>query len=111
MYENIFKRFDEIETKEIAPGFYSKLIHTDTNTINFIEVNAGCAIPRHRHVHQQCSFVLEGIFELTVDNTPHQLDKGIFAVIPADAWHSGRAITNCRLIDIFSPAREDYQNL
>lgn len=111
MEEGIFKRFSEIDTKEIAPGFFSKLIHTDANTINFIEVKAGCSIPRHNHVHQQCSFVIEGIFELTVNHETRQLNQGLFAIIPANAWHSGKAITDCKLIDIFSPARDDYKNL
>src|ERR1700744_2746909 len=111
MDESIFKRFSDIETKEIAPGFFSKLIHTETNTINFIEVKAGCSVPRHKHIHQQCSFVVEGEFELTVNDVPQILNTGLFAVIPSEVFHSGRAITKCKPIDIFSPVREDYRNL
>jgi len=111
MEQSIFQRFDDIDTKEIAPGFFSKLIHTETNTINFIEVKAGCAVPQHKHMHQQCSFVTEGEFELTVNNVPQMLDKGSFAVIPSNVWHGGKAITDCKLIDIFSPVREDYKDL
>lgn len=111
MDTSIFHHFSEIKTKEIAPGFFSKLIHTETNTINFIEVKAGCSVPRHRHIHQQCSFVIEGKFELTVNDIPQILDAGLFAVIPSNAWHSGTAVTDCKLIDIFSPVREDYKNL
>jgi len=111
MDTSIFQRFSDINTKEIAPGFFSKLIHTENNTINFIEVKAGCSVPRHQHIHQQCSFVIEGKFELTVNDVPQTLDTGLFAVIPSNAWHSGAAITDCKLIDIFSPVREDYRNL
>ena len=111
MDTSIFHHFDDIETKEIAPGFFSKLIHTETNTLNFIEVKAGCSVPRHRHIHQQCSFVIEGEFELTVNDVPQLLNTGLFAVIPSNVWHSGTAITDCRLIDVFSPVREDYKNL
>ena len=106
-----FYDFTDIAVKEIAPGFLSKLIHTETNTINFIEVNAGCSIPRHQHFHEQCSFVIEGKFELTVNDVPQILERGLFAIIPPNTWHSGTAITDCRLIDIFSPAREDYKQL
>ena len=111
MDTSIFHHFSDIKTKEIAPGFFSKLIHTGTNTINFIEVKAGCSVPRHRHVNEQLSFVIEGKFELTVNETPQLLDTGLFAIIPPNVWHSGKAITDCRLIDIFSPAREDYKLL
>ncbi|SHN11046.1 cupin domain-containing protein [Mucilaginibacter sp. OK098] len=111
MDTSIFHHFDDIETKEIAPGFFSKLIHTETNTVNFIEVKAGCSVPRHRHIHEQCSFVIEGEFELTVNDIPQLLNTGLFAIVPSNVWHSGKAITNCRLIDLFSPVREDYKNL
>lgn len=111
MDELIFGRFDDIVTKEIAPGFFSKLIHSKANTINFIEVKAGCTVPRHKHFHQQYSFVIEGKFEMTVNDIPQVLEPGIFAAIPSDAWHSGIAITDCKLIDIFSPVREDYRAL
>jgi quercetin dioxygenase-like cupin family protein len=111
MDEPVFRKFSDIETKEIVPGYFSKLIHTENNTVNFIEVKAGDAIPRHRHIHQQCSFVIEGKFEMTVDDVAQVLEPGTFAVIPSNAWHSGIAVTDSRLIDIFSPVREDYRNL
>jgi hypothetical protein len=31
------------------------------------------------------------------------------AIIPGGVEHSGRTLTTCRVIDIFSPAREDYR--
>jgi len=111
MDTSIFHHFNDIETKEIAPGFFSKLIHTQSNTINFIEVKAGNSVPRHQHINEQYAFVIEGKFELTVNDIPQVLDPGLFALIPPNVWHSGIAITDCKLIDIFSPAREDYKLL
>ena len=111
MNDLIFQHFDDIATKEVAPGFFSKLIHSDTNTINFIEVKAGCSVPRHKHIHMQFSFVIEGKFEMKVNDVAKLLEPGVFASIPSEAWHSGTAITDCRLIDIFSPVREDYRAL
>ncbi len=109
--ENIFRSFSEINPKEIAPGFFSKFIHTETNTFNFIEVKAGCTVPLHQHLHEQLSFVLEGKFELTVNGEAKILEPGLFAVIPANAVHGGFSVTDCKLIDVFSPVREDYKNL
>jgi quercetin dioxygenase-like cupin family protein len=106
-----FYSFSEIAVKEIAPGFFSKLIHTQNNTINFIEVKAGGTVPLHQHIHEQSSFVIEGEFEMTIDGVTTVLNAGLYAIIPSNAVHGGKAVTDCRLIDIFSPAREDYKKL
>jgi quercetin dioxygenase-like cupin family protein len=111
MQEDIFRSFSNIQTKEIAPGFLSRFIHTETNTLNFIEVTSGSIVPLHQHVHEQLSFVMEGKFEMTVDGVKKVLAQDTFAVIPPNAVHGGVAVTDCRLIDIFSPVREDYKNL
>lgn len=111
MDTTIFHHFSDIATKEVAPGFFSKLIHTETNTINFLDVKAGSSIPLHKHVHQQCSFALEGRFELTVNGQAQVLEPGFFAIIPSDVEHGGTALSDCKLVDIFSPVREDYRAL
>jgi len=105
----MFQQFAAIKAKEIAPGFLSKLIHTENNTINFLEVKAGSILPLHYHPHEQSSFVLEGSFEMTVDGETKILTASDFVLIPGGVAHSGKAITDCRLIDIFSPVREDYR--
>ena len=105
----MFNQFSNIPVKEIAPGFFSKLIHTDHNTINFLEVTPGSSIPLHQHPHEQSSFVLEGEFEMTVGEETQLLTADTFVLIPGNVRHGGRAITHCKLIDIFSPVREDYR--
>jgi quercetin dioxygenase-like cupin family protein len=104
-----FQQFSSIANKELAPGFDCKLVHTQNNTINFLTVKAGSVLPLHQHPHEQSSFVLEGEFEMTVGNDVRLLTPDTFCVIPGDTLHGGRAITDCRLIDVFSPVREDYR--
>src|SRR5476651_304778 len=111
MLQPPFQYFDDIVTREIAPGFFSKLIHTPTNTINFITVKAGCSVPLHQHLHRQSSFVIEGEFKMTVDSQTQVLTPASFVVIEPNIIHGGTAVTDCKLIDIFDPVREDYKKL
>jgi hypothetical protein len=47
--------------------------------------------------------------KLIVNGTPHRLTTGVSFVIPPDVPHSGRALSNCRVLDVFAPVREDYK--
>jgi quercetin dioxygenase-like cupin family protein len=106
-----FHSLANIDVKEIAPGFMSKLIHTAGNTFNFIEVRAGNAVPMHTHIHEQSSFVLDGQFEMTIAGETQMLSPGTFCIIPTMVSHGGKAITDCKLLDVFNPVREDYRAL
>ena len=109
MNTEIFKQFADIQPREMSPGFISRIIHTESNTINFLEIKAGSVSEVHSHPHHQCAFVLEGEFELTVNGEPQVLSTGLFATIPSNVPHGGRAITDCKLLDIFNPVREDFK--
>lgn len=109
MNKNYFKALSEAKPVEIFPGFTGRFIHTATMTLVFWDIKAGSIVPEHSHVQEQIANVLEGEFELTVDGNSQVLVPGIAAVIPSHVKHSGMAITDCKLFDVFSPVREDYK--
>jgi len=53
--------------------------------------------------------VISGRFEFTVGPETRILEPGMAAVIPGNTLHAGRALTACRVLDVFSPVREDYR--
>ena len=93
---------------EILPGFKARMIHTDRTTTAFWEIEQGSVLPLHHHIHEQISIVTKGELELTVDGITHVLSPGQVLVIPSNVPHTGRALTDVEVTDVFSPVREDY---
>jgi quercetin dioxygenase-like cupin family protein len=98
-----------IESKEIMPGYVGKLIHGASMTIAFWEVAEGAAVPEHSHINEQIMQVLEGAFEFTVAGVTKVYRPGELVIIPPHIPHSGKALTPCKLMDVFSPVREAYK--
>jgi quercetin dioxygenase-like cupin family protein len=95
----------------LAPGFQARLIHTANLTLAYVDIEAGADLPEHFHIHEQILNLLEGEFELVLGGRRMPLQAGQVVVIPSNVPHSGRAITNCRVIDVFQPVREDLKQL
>ena len=100
---------NHILPKEVFPGFVGKFIHTENMTFAYWEIKKGSALPEHSHVHEQVVNMLEGEFEILLEGTSNHLVSGMILPIPSHAKHSGKAITDCKILDVFYPVREDYK--
>jgi len=98
-----------VPEREVAPGFRGRFVHSSAMTVAHWLIDAGASLPVHQHVHEQIVNVLEGEFELVVEGAPHRLAPGSIVVLPSNVPHGGRAITRCRIVDVFHPAREDHR--
>jgi quercetin dioxygenase-like cupin family protein len=103
------KNLAEVAGQEPIPGFHAKFVHSANVTVSYWDVKAGAVLPEHAHPHEQISNMLAGEFELVVNGESCVLTANTVAVIPPEARHSGRALTACRIIDVFYPVREDYR--
>lgn len=104
-----FIALENVASRELLPGFSVKMIHSEKMTLAYWDIKAGSVLPEHSHAHEQVAAqVISGQFELTLSGVTKVMTSGDVAVIPSTAVHSGRAITDCQLLDVFSPVREDY---
>lgn len=100
-----------IQAKQLIDGYLAKLIHTGNMSFSFVDAAQGKTLPEHAHPNEQVSIMLEGEFQLTLDGKAIRFGPGEVIVIPSNVKHSGLAITDCRILDVFYPAREDYRQL
>jgi quercetin dioxygenase-like cupin family protein len=78
-----------------------------------VELERGCVVPRHAHVHEQISYVLDGCLRLVVGDAgaeSYEVRTGEVVVIPSNVPHAAEALEDTRVLDVFSPPREDWLN-
>ena len=102
-------QLSQIASRELVPGATVRFVHSDHMTLAYWTFEAGTPLPEHTHPHEQVTNIITGTFELNIAGQVHRLEAGHVALIPPDARHSGRAVTACRVIDVFYPVRKDYR--
>ena len=103
-----FLNLNELPSLEIAPGIVGRIVTADSMTVAHVSIVAGSVLPEHAHIHEQVVNVVEGTLELTVEGKTHSLKPGTAMVLPPNVPHSGKAITDVRVVDVFHPVREDF---
>ncbi len=105
--------YNELPAFKVAEGIERRLIKTDNLMLVNIEFRDGPTSqsdPFHSHPHEQVSYVIEGEVYLFVgDNEKVHLKPGDTFAIPSGIPHTIQRLTPVvRLIDCFTPIREDF---
>ena len=103
-----FINFNSGKIVQIWDGISGTLAHTETSTFGYFTIENGTLLPEHSHIHEQNCHILEGELEFTIDGETQILTRGMAAFIPSMATHSARALTACKVLDCFTPVREDF---
>lgn len=65
--------------------------------------------PPHNHPHEQVTYVAEGRVLFFVGDVSYELGAGDMVVVPPNVPHTIQLLTpHLRLVDTFSPIREDF---
>jgi quercetin dioxygenase-like cupin family protein len=70
--------------------------------------DAGAVGALHSHPHVQASYVAEGTFEVTIGDVTTVLTRGGSFIVPPNVVHGVKALTAGRLVDCFTPRRDDF---
>lgn len=100
---------NNIPAKEMRPGFLGRFIHGEKGTLSIFEIKQGSRMDTHQHEHEQITYLVEGEMEMNIGGEDYVLTAGCFHVIPSNVPHSAYARTDVKVMDFFSPAREDYK--
>jgi len=103
------EQIKNIKPKELVPGITGYYAHGDKMTFGFVELEKDASIPLHAHPQEQITYILEGQLDMVIGDQNYSLTAGMYHVIPSNVLHSAKAVIASKVIDAFSPVREDYK--
>lgn len=104
-------QFNDLPSKLLVAGISGRYAHGQQASFGVVDIEKGSVLPTHHHMHEQITYILEGELEMTIDGQTVLLTPGSYFVIPSNAPHSAIAHSHCKVIDVFSPVREEYKDL
>jgi quercetin dioxygenase-like cupin family protein len=93
---------------ERLPGWKGSFFNSANMTFAHYDFARGSSIHEHFHPQEEVYEVIEGELEVTIDGTSQIARPGIVAIVPANANHSVRALTNGSVIVVDHPARPEF---
>lgn len=103
------QQITDLSPRELAPGLTGYYAHGAQMTLGLVNIKAGSDLPQHKHPHEQITYIIEGELDMVIGGVEYKLKAGMFHVIPSNVYHGAKAVTDCKVIDVFNPVREDYR--
>ena len=100
---------NDIEWETVDNGVERKILGYDEQVMMVhIRFEKGAIGSLHHHFHRQISFVESGSFEVSIDGIKNILKQGDCFFVAPDLVHGVVALERGTLVDVFTPAREDF---
>jgi len=94
---------------EIVPGIRRRTITHGASMYQMMaKLDAGSIMPEHKHPQEQIVHILEGKMRLVVAGVPHELTGGQSYYLASNVPHGVETIEDTKVLDTFSPPRDDY---
>lgn len=101
--------WETIPLEEMNPLVSRKVLHGAQMTVAQIFLRAGATVPEHHHHHEQTTMLQSGKLLFYLEGEEVTLIAGSILNIPPHVPHRVVAMEDSVAIDIFSPARDDWQ--
>ena len=107
--EGMFKAHEDTVLLHLGGGTTRRILAWNDQLMS-VEVGfeSGSIGADHTHPHTQLSYVLAGRFRYTVDGNSVEMNPGDSIVVPGGAVHGTVCLEKGTLLDVFTPAREDF---
>ncbi len=106
----MFFEYEKIQTEDLGQGISRKILAFDEKLMSVeVSFEKGAIGEAHLHdEHDQISYVLDGVFEYTIDSEKFIGRKGDSFYVKPNQMHGAVCLEAGRLLDIFTPQRKDF---
>ena len=105
-----FKDAQSRAPMELVPGARSRTFWGEHMLLSIVEIDANSEVPSHTHAHEQAGMVIEGELEMGIGREVRRLGPGEMYIVPGNVEHYARCSeTPAKVLDIFSPMREEFK--
>jgi quercetin dioxygenase-like cupin family protein len=104
-------RWDDMPKERVSPTLERRLISGERAMLAQVSLKKGGVVPRHQHVHEQFTYILEGALHFSIgDDERDELTvcAGEVLHLPSNVWHGAGVLEDSLVLDVFSPPREDW---
>ena len=106
----LITRLGEVPEVDLMPGIKTRIIPARNMTLSFAHIAPNVMGKPHSHDYEQVIVGLSGKVDILVDGLLYAISAGEVIVVPGGVEHAGlTGDEDCRLVEIFSPARKDFE--
>jgi quercetin dioxygenase-like cupin family protein len=103
-----FETLSNLPEEKISPQISRRVMAGVQGMIVWWSMKAGAHAAAHQHPHEQLFWVTSGSMDLRMGTERRVCRAGEGGVIPGGVEHEAWFPTDCEVIDVFAPRRDDF---
>jgi quercetin dioxygenase-like cupin family protein len=101
-------RWDKIPLEDLNPLLQRQFVVGGDLMLARVLLKKGCVVPRHSHVNEQLTYILEGALKFFIEGKEIVVNAGEVLCIPPNVPHEAVALEDTVDLDVFHPPRTDW---
>jgi len=103
--------WEEMPKEAVTEVISRRVVTSEKTMVAQVFLDKGAVVPRHSHLNEQFSYILEGALRFWIGEDEAQvidLRAGEILHIPSNVPHKAEALEDTLDLDIFTPPRQDW---
>ena len=104
-------RWDQLPREDLHEKLSRRVITGGHVMLAHVYLKKGCVVPKHSHMNEQFTYILEGALRFLVGDADAQevvVRAGEVLHLPGNVPHEAHALEDTVDVDVFYPPREDW---